>query len=278
MPLLTNQIHLNLKTEELSEDALYYHSTKGQSEYYLFRYGTKVSAWLNDKEQIGKSFSTYKTYTGGKLIALKPNLKKFRKIDWEKVVLSRKSSRHFDGKPMTLTELSNLLVMTCGLKEKGKWLEKPRASDHWPKRALPSGGAMYPLELYVLAFNVKGLEPGVYHYSVFQGGLRQLKPARDLPPSKEFWTQHYLFENPSAIIFVTSIFKKSRVKYGARSLRFILIEAGGIGVQMNLLANAMGLDFCFDGGGFDDRIEEMLGLNGRQEGLITTYVVGHAKA
>jgi SagB-type dehydrogenase family enzyme len=275
MPLMPKPID-SVRADSLpSEDAEYYLATKIQSGYFRYRFAETVNSWQRDREKVKKSFTTYKSYDQKPLIAMKPDLKKFRAMDWEKVVLTRKSERHFDGGSIEFSELSNLLLLSFGLKDGDGWLKRPREVKLWPKRALPSGGGMYPLEAYVLALNVNGLAPGLYHLDLLRGGLSHLHSEPELFRMEEYWAQQSLFEKPAALIFITAIFNKSRVKYGPRALRYILLEAGGIGAHMNLTANAMGLSFCMDGGGFEDKIERMLGIDGRSEGLILNMNIGH---
>lgn len=278
MPLLPNQPNLLFQNYEWSEDENYYLSSKVQSGFFSHRFAEKSMAWQSDLESVKRSFSSFKSYSGKPAFPLRPDLRRFRRINWEKVVLSRESSRGFLKLPVTLTELSNLLVMSLGLKEDGRWLKGVRHPTDWPRRALPSGGAMYPLEVYMLALNVTGLPQGIYHLDIPKGHLSQLRDDPEVFQLEKFWSQRDLFKDPSVIFYVSAIFQKTRVKYGQRALRYILLEAGGIGAQMNLIANAMNLDFCFDGGGWEDKIEEMIGIDGQQEGLVMSFMVGHTKS
>ena len=43
------------------------------------------------------------------------------------------------------------------------------------RRAAPSSGALYPIELYAVVHHVDGLEPGVYHYAVRDHAVEQLQ-------------------------------------------------------------------------------------------------------
>jgi SagB-type dehydrogenase family enzyme len=274
MPLLPSVTNSSGPSLEFFEDEALYLATKFNSEYFGPRSTERVRAWLKDPMAQATARAIRPKPSTKKLIRLCPNLTRFRRINWERVVLERESQRSFVKKNISFTELSNLLVMTCAPKDEEGWLPKPTAGS-WPKRALPSGGGIYPLEIYVLARNVSGLKPGFYRYDVLGGGLEQVRAGQ--PKLDETWMQKPLFGEPSALIFVTAVFNRTRAKYGARALKFILLEAGGLGVQMNLAANAMGLGFCFDGGGFDDRWESLLGIDGRSEGLITQFVVGHSE-
>lgn len=270
MPLLPNSAN----SSEYFEDEAFYLATKMNSQYFGPRNIDRVRAWLKDPMEQAKARALRPKPSNRKLLRLFPDLTLFQCINWENVVLGRKSQRDFIKKSISFTELSNLLVMTCAPKENEAWLPTPVPVGIWPRRALPSGGGIFPLEFYILAQNVTGLKSGLYRYDVLGGGLELLRAGR--PKFDEIWLQKPLFGDPSALIFVSANFERMRAKYGARALKFILLEAGGLGVQMNLVANAMGLGFCFDGGGFDDRWECLLGINGRSEGLVTQFVVGHS--
>ncbi len=50
-----------------------------------------------------------------------------------------------------------------------------RGALEFLERPIPSGGGLYPLELYVLARAIGGVEPGVYHYAPVVAGLEQLR-------------------------------------------------------------------------------------------------------
>lgn len=283
MPLLPNQYNYLVDESEYSEDLLYLLATKINSGYFRRRMVDQVRSWQSDPQKRRDSFSSYKTYFHSPRVPLRANLKIFRQIDWEKTVLSRSSRRGFIEKPIRFSQLSNLLKMSGALKEKGKWSATPSdPADRLPertvgfnkRRALPSAGALYPLEIYVFARNVTGLQSGLYHFNVLHRALSLIgKESAEL--SLDWLSQSQLFGEPAAIGFVTCIPARSRIKYGPRCLRFILLEAGGLVSHMNLLASAMGLGFCYDGGGYEDKIEGMLEIDGYSELLVTQFAIGH---
>src|ERR1700761_3598765 len=71
----------------------------------------------------------------------------------ERTIAQRRSARQFSGEPISLEQLSRLLHFSYGVTD-----QRNRY------RAVASGGALYPLELYVVSSRVDGLAPGVYHY------------------------------------------------------------------------------------------------------------------
>ncbi len=70
-------------------------------------------------------------------------------LSLERTILDRRSVREFTDGPLSLDDLSCLLWSISGITD--------RSTGY---RATPSAGAIYPLELWVLASRVEGLEPG----------------------------------------------------------------------------------------------------------------------
>ena len=63
----------------------------------------------------------------------------------EKALRERRSIRDFKRKPLSIAEVSQLLWAAQGITASGG------------RRTAPSAGALYPLELYLVADNVEGL-------------------------------------------------------------------------------------------------------------------------
>jgi SagB-type dehydrogenase family enzyme len=143
-------------------------------------------------------------------------------------------------------------------------------------RAIPSGGALYPLELYVAAFNVSGLSPGIYHYNVEAHALEAVRTGRF---SAEFGRAVFyedMFKDVSATFVITGRIRRSFIKYGERSYRFMTLEAGHLGQNICLASFALDLGCLMLGGFFDDDIDDLLGVDGVNEMTLYTATVGTA--
>ena len=77
------------------------------------------------------------------------------KVSVEKAIKERRTIRDFKDRLLSLTHLSQLL-----------WAAQGITDPTIGRRAAPSGGALYPLDIYVLIGEngVEKMEAGVYHY------------------------------------------------------------------------------------------------------------------
>ena len=105
-----------------------------------------------------------------------------------------------------------------------------------PFRSAPSGGALYPLELYAWVRSVDGLRPGLYHYDPYEHELDDLGPAE----LEHAFVQQDLVGSSAAGILIGSVFFRSVFKYGERGYRFVLLEAGHVAQNAVLAARAEG--------------------------------------
>jgi SagB-type dehydrogenase family enzyme len=143
-------------------------------------------------------------------------------------------------------------------------------------RLVPSGGALYPLELYVLARRVAGLPAGTYHFDPFDRALERL--AEGPPELGRVFIDESLAENPAAVAVVTGVFYRSRCKYGLRGYRFALLEAGHLMQALLLLATASGIAALPLGGFYDAVLDRLLRANGVDESVLYAVALGRSPA
>lgn len=166
----------------------------------------------------------------------------------EEAINERRSVRGFSRDSLALGEVSQLLWAAQGVTGRRGF------------RAAPSAGALYPLELYLVAGDVEGLSPGVYRY-------RQSK--HDLVPvasgdqrrrlAKAALDQDWVRRAP-AVLVITGIYRRTTGKYGQRGRRYVHIEVGHAAQNIYLQATARGLGTVMVGAFDDDEVREALGL------------------
>jgi SagB-type dehydrogenase family enzyme len=206
----------------------------------------------------------YKTYPTLPFIAL-PNSDEMTEpqpaLALKQMIAERRSAREFAEPGIGLEEASILLRNAYGITGD---LKLPFDIDH-KVRGVPSGGALYPLELYLVSFRVNGLERGVYHYNVLEHGLEFVQ-AGDF--AEKLGAAYFLqdtFKTAAALVLIAGVLQRSAIKYGERAYRFMLIEAGHVGQNLCLSAAALSLGCVPLGGFMDDEINEVLGLDGVNE-------------
>src|SRR5262249_22766006 len=128
------------------------------------------------------------------------------------------------------------------------------------RRRVPSGGALYPLELYVLALRVARVEASTLHYDPYRHRLETLGPV-EADDVKAALVDPSLAEGASALVVVTAMFWRSRFKYGLRGYRFALLEAGHVVQNAALAAAAIGLHALPLGGFYDRRLDRLGGAD-----------------
>src|SRR5262249_44812094 len=142
-------------------------------------------------------------------------------------------------------------------------------------RAVASGGALYPLELYVAAFNVDGLQPGVYHYGIETAHLDVVRagdPREALKGVVNF--SGIDIDRAALAIVIAAAFQRTTIKYLDRGYRMILMEAGEVAQNFCLLAASMNLGVCLLGGFQDDHLSEILDIDGVEEAPLVAMVAG----
>lgn len=184
----------------------------------------------------------------------------------EQAIADRRSARTFSGEAVTRRELARLLRYSYGVTQ-------PRLGY----RAVASDGALYPLELYAVAWNVEDLEPAVYHYDppshrldvVVRGDVQQSL-------SRCVWLDGVDAGGAALALVITAFFVRSTVKYRERGYRMILMEAGEVAQNLSLLATAMGLASCTLGGFLDNELSRLLGADGFAEAALLPTIIGRS--
>ncbi|HET9243499.1 MAG TPA: SagB/ThcOx family dehydrogenase [Gaiella sp.] len=183
------------------------------------------------------------------------------------VLRSRRSARTYGEGALQLRELGTLLDAAYGVT--GAIPGTPQAL-----RSAPSGGALYPLELYVACQRVEGLDRALYHYDPLRQGLELLRPLGTSEESGDLTPYPELVAGSAAFVVMTAMFWRSRFKYGPRAYRFTLLEAGHVAQNLLLAAEALSLAATPVGGFFDRLVDEFVGVDGIYEASLYVLPVG----
>lgn len=191
--------------------------------------------------------------------------------DLAAAVLDRKTARKAEACPISLEQLRTLLHFAYGE-------TRSNAGDAYYTRSfrtVPSGGALYPLELYFFSNgHIESLPAGLYHYNPSANAVALLRKGDFREAIREGLVsfQANLADDLSIFIFITAFFNRSTFKYKDKGYRFVLLETGHVAQNINLAATAMDLG-CINMGGYHDRImDAFLGCDGVNQS--TVYING----
>jgi SagB-type dehydrogenase family enzyme len=189
------------------------------------------------------------------------------------VLGSRRTVRRFGGGSVALQALGTVLHAAYGV------TRPETAHDPQPLRTVPSGGALYPLELYAVASRIDGLEEGLYHFDPLRCVVEVQATASSAASSLlEASIYPEIVEPAAATLLVTGMFWRSRFKYGLRGYRFALLEAGHVAQNVLLAAVALGLGAAPLGGFYDRAVDEVLGVDGVNESVLYAICLGQPAA
>jgi SagB-type dehydrogenase family enzyme len=183
-------------------------------------------------------------------------------LSLDEALRTRRSTRRFGDRPVELEHLATLLWSAYGVVPGG---------GRTPRRASPSAGGLYPLELFVLSRNVDGIATGVYHYDPLDQALERMPVTTDGVELSPLVDE---LETAAAIVILTAVFWRSRFKYGLRGYRFTLLEAGHVAQNLVLAATALGLGSIVLGGFYDARVDAVLALDGVDESTLIMVSLG----
>ncbi|MCU1350046.1 MAG: hypothetical protein JWO56_3076 [Acidobacteria bacterium] len=137
-------------------------------------------------------------------------------------------------------------------------------------RTYPSGGALYPLEIYPLLQRVEGIADGIYHYDPWNHELEEVRLGNVHARFAAMTIGQWMLASANVVFLITAVFERSMWKYGQRGYRYTWIEAGHLGQNLYLIAGALGLAPTAVGGFYDAEANALLGL---PEGEQTIYAL-----
>lgn len=189
-----------------------------------------------------------------------------RDVTLQAAAAARASAWCLRPEPLGLEPLSWLLDVALA----------PRAAPGAPGarpdlRRVPSAGALHPNDVWVLPRAVEGLTPGTRWYAdVRRRRLADVGPL-DVAALGEASLAPEHVEASSVVLAVSATLWRTRFKYGARGLRFALMESGHVAQALLLAAAALGLAARPLGGFCDDAVARCLNLHGVDE--VPTYLL-----
>ncbi|MEN2984635.1 MAG: SagB/ThcOx family dehydrogenase [Dictyoglomaceae bacterium] len=177
-------------------------------------------------------------------------------ISVEEALLRRRSIRSYKDEALSLKEISQILWSAQGITDKRTGF-----------RTAPSAGALYPLEIYLVAGKVKDLEPGVYKYKPETHEIiLVLKEDKRNDLYISALRQEWI-KNAPIVVVISAVFERTTVKYGERGIRYVYMEAGHCSQNIYLQCVSLNLGTVAIGAFYDEEVKRVLNLQKNESPL-----------
>jgi len=194
-----------------------------------------------------------------------PDDLRFPPADFWSVIAARRSHRDFTNDTISFEDLCLLLFAVQGVTAKHR---------QYLFRTIPSAGALYPIETYVVPHRVMTLDPGVYHLNVLHHCIELLHRGSHASELADAALGQTMAAEAAVAFVWTAVINRSKWKYRERAYRYLYMDAGHIGQNLYLAATSLGLGCCTIGAFYDDDVNRILGVDGMRETAVYLGVVG----
>jgi len=187
-----------------------------------------------------------------------------------KAIEQRRSVRKYSAVPLKQEELSFLLWASS-------WARDFRSTEHIELtfRNVPSAGSRHPLETFLDIRRVEGIKPGLYYYHPVKHCLVLDNNSPEIAAKIHEGCMFQEMIPQAAVNFIFSAVPYRTVwRYGQRGYRYLYLDAGHIGQNIHLAAEAIDAGACMIGAFLDEVMNEALGLDGIEEFVIYIASVG----
>ena len=178
------------------------------------------------------------------------------KTSIETAILKRRSLRDYSKQPITLTEISQLLWAAQGITEPGGGY-----------LAVPSAGALYPLEIYLAAGNMEALTTGIYKYQPLRHELSRVAAGDVRKALSKAALGQNCVKDGAIVLLISAVYERITRKYRDRGIRYVHMEAGHAAQNVFLQAVSLNLGTVVVGAFYDDEVKKVMKLAEDEEPL-----------
>jgi len=176
-------------------------------------------------------------------------------ISVEQALRERRSVRSYSNEPLSVQEISQLLWAAQGITNERGY------------RTAPSGGALYPLETYIVVGNARGLGDGIYRY-IPRGHSLEIIQSGDKRSELSAAALGQSSVKEGAVVFVFSaVYERITRKYGERGIRYTHIEVGHAAQNVCLQAVSLNLGTVVVGAFRDEEVKKVVRMGKNEQPL-----------
>ncbi|MGD9042592.1 MAG: SagB/ThcOx family dehydrogenase [Desulfobacterales bacterium] len=174
-------------------------------------------------------------------------------VSVEHALRMRRSVRSYADDPLDISDISQILWSAQGITSARGF------------RTAPSAGALYPLELYLIAGNIISLAPAIYRYKPKDHSLlRIVSGDRRSELSHAALRQGSIRKAPAVLLFC-AVYERTTGKYGQRGIRYAHMEVGHAAQNACMQAIALGLNTVVIGAFRDAEVKKIADLAAEEQ-------------
>lgn len=200
----------------------------------------------------------------------KPDELDIASVDLRTAIEERRSVRKYVGQPLSLDELAFALWTTQGVRE-----ARPGRANAYSLRTVPSAGARHAFETYVLLNQANDLTLGLYRYLALGHELVEINPDPTLVDRiMQACGDQRMVKTAAAVFIWVADVQRMTYRYGERGYRYLHLDAGHVCQNLYLAAAAIDCGVCAIAAFFDDHLNDVLGLDGKEQFVIYLATIG----
>ena len=174
-------------------------------------------------------------------------------VSVEHALRMRRSVRSYADHPLDISDISQILWSAQGITSARGF------------RTAPSAGALYPLELYLIAGNIISLRPAIYRYKPKDHSLLGIVSGdRRSELSHAALRQGSIRKAPAVLLFC-AVYERTTGKYGQRGVRYAHMEVGHAAQNACMQAIALGLNTVVIGAFRDTEVKKIADLAAEEQ-------------
>lgn len=186
----------------------------------------------------------------------------------------------------TKEELYTFLNLSSGITGEKEYFsfnsQKEKVYHIHKLRAYPSGGGLYPIEMYMYIKGISGIEEGLYLFNPTKSRLIKIDNKKNINELETLLPMTAVKIDPlnssldktNIIMFLVSNYKYSSYKYGLLAYKLAILEAGHLGQNIQLAATALNKKTIALCGYYDDKVEKFLKIDGQERVCLYAFTLG----
>ncbi len=263
----TERHSLPLLAEEYLLNSYY---TRGDTESEL-----SVEHFYDDASIVTQAFNNQRDYCDLPAFSLPVGVALDMRLG--EAMLRRRSVNQFTGDAVGMDYLATIARCARGISDTATAKLQEGLEIKLNFSTISSAGHLYPVDIYFLVLNIKGLEQGIYHYAeqtdmlIKTGNKEQASEILDTFVRAK---NEIMYTRCNYICLFAAHPWKSMSKYGNRGLRFVLQEIGAISQNIHLANVCLGLASTDWGGYYENEVNQLMGFDGINQTILHMVLAG----